>query len=122
MNFNFNFDMGDITNWLLIVLTAAIVILTWLNYWVVRRLKWLTGAMERHSDQQRQLAARDAGIKMLWWDKTIGGPFPHEGEHKQPVELDTMYIGIPETNRRYRGWRGGIRKWWRQYITFLRRV
>ena len=106
----------QVMGWLNIVLTGIIATLTLLNFLIVQRLKWLTGAMERHSDQQRQLAARNADppIKMVWWDKTIGGPFPHEGGHQDLIQLDRMYIGIPEIHRRYRGWRRII-KWWRQH-------
>ncbi len=105
----------QVMGWLNIVLTGIIATLTLLNIWIMHRLKWLTGAMERHSDQQRQLAARNAipPIEMVWWDKTIGGPFPHEGEHQDPIQLDKMYIGVPESYRRYHGWRRII-KWWRQ--------
>ncbi len=109
-------DMGQVTDWLNVGLTGSIVFFTLLNILIMRRLRWLTGAMERHSDQQRQLAARNAipPIEMIWWDKTIGGPFPHEGEHLDPNQLGRMYIGVPEIYRRYRGWRR-IKKWWRQY-------
>ena len=114
--FQITIDMGQVTDWLNVGLTLSIVVLTALNFLIMRRLKWLTGAMERHSDQQRQLAARnaDSSIEMVWWDKTVGGAFPHEGEHEDPVQLDRMYIGVPESFRRYRGWRRII-KWWRQY-------
>ncbi len=98
-----------------ITLAGIIVLLTLLNFLIMRRIKWLTGAMERHSDQQRQLAARntDPPIEMVWWDKTVGGPFPHEGGHLDPIQLDRMYIGVPEIYRRYRGGRRII-KWWRR--------
>ena len=87
--FQITIDMGQVTDWLNVGLTLSIVVLTALNFLIMRRLKWLTGAMERHSDQQRQLAARsaDPSIKIVWWDKTIsiegsagygGGLPPHE--------------------------------------------
>ena len=62
------------------------------------RLNWLTGAMERHSDQQRQLAAMERGMKLIWWDPTIA-PWPFDGEHGQPIKADEMYIGIPTDHR-----------------------
>ena len=87
-----------------IVLAAAVVLLAFVNWRVAARIKWLTGAMERHSDQQRQIAAKQAGVTMVWWDKTVGGVFPHEGEHNQVYQLETIYIGVPEAYRINRRW------------------
>jgi hypothetical protein len=43
-----------------------------------------SGAMERHSGQQRQIAAHKAGMKMIWWDKTVAWNFPlYDCEHEQ---------------------------------------
>ena len=85
-------DMGQVTDWLNVGLTGSIVLLTLLNILIMGRLRWLTGAMERHSDQQRQLAARSADppIEMIWWDKTVDGPFPHEGKHLELNQLSRM--------------------------------
>ena len=46
------------------------VILTYFSVRSARRIEWFTGSMERHSDQQRQLAAKRAGVDLIWWDPT----------------------------------------------------
>ena len=49
---------------------------------MMKTMEWLSGAMERHSDQQRQIAAHKAGIKMIWWEVAWDFP-PFDCEHKQ---------------------------------------
>ncbi len=91
-------DAGKLTDWINVALTIAIVFLAIVNWQIAARIKWLTGAMERHSDQQRQIAAHQAGIEMRWWDKERDPDrqFPHQGGHNQVHYLDRIYIGIPE--------------------------
>ena len=85
-----------ITDVINVALTAAIAVFAFTSWRIADRIKWLTGAMERHSDQQRQIAAKQAGIEMFWWDKNQGGKFPHSGKHGQTHKLERIYIGIPE--------------------------
>ncbi len=91
------------------IATACLVVLTYLSVKAARHVEWFTGAMERHSDQQRQIAAHKAGIKMIWWDKTMDvahGYFPHEGAHGEENVLKVIYIGIPPERRKKQpsGW------------------
>ena len=95
-------DFGELSDWTMVILTVAIVSLTILNWQIAARMKWLTGALERHSDQQRQIAAHQVGIEMRWWDKNIGGEFPHTGDHDQVHHLEKLYIGIPLHHRKKR--------------------
>ena len=110
---NFSIDLGSLSDWLMVVLTLSVAVMAFVNLTIMRRIVWFTGAMERHSDQQRQIAAHKADIKLRWWDPTIG-PFPPEGRHDQEVTLDVMYIGIPMKRRKYKGWHGRIMMWWKR--------
>ena len=101
---NIVLDMGQLADWTLAILTAVIVLLTILNWKIAARMKWLAGALERHSDQQRQIAAHNAGLEMRWWDPELGGPFPHEGEHNQVHHMKLLYIGIPPHKRKKKRW------------------
>ena len=100
---------ASIAIWMNGVLTLAIVVIAGVNWRIADRVKWLTGAMERHSDQQRQIAAKEAGVEMIWWDKNQAedGTFPHTGEHKQLHRLKRIYIGIPEHRRMRPRWLPG---------------
>jgi hypothetical protein len=95
---------------IMVVLTALVAVgtlllvgLTLLSVRSNRRIEWFTGALERHSDQMRQLAAKQAKVKLIWWDKTeegAGGKFPFAGKHNQEYELDALHIGIPPEYRK----------------------
>jgi hypothetical protein len=77
--------------------TALLALLTYLYWRSQRRVEWFTGAMERHSDQQRQIAANEAGLKLIWWDRThpeANGDFPFEGAHGQEFTPGPIYVGI----------------------------
>ncbi len=85
--------------------TILLAFLTLLTVQTMRRIEWFTGAQERHSDQMRQLAAKEQGVKMIWWDKTedgANGQFPFDGRHNEVHELDVLYIGIPPEHRKVR--------------------
>ena len=80
------FGSGDIAmvfvTGVLALLTAGLLVLTFLNLRIAHRIEWFTGAMERHSDQMRQLEARAQGVEMIWWDKTKSdNQFPFHGKH-----------------------------------------
>ncbi|HMB77861.1 MAG TPA: hypothetical protein VKN76_15795 [Kiloniellaceae bacterium] len=82
----------------LVVLTAGLVWIGYINTRIARQITWFTGAMERHSDQMRQMRAHELGIEMIWWDKTMpdaGGEFPFDGAHHKTAHLDKLYIGVP---------------------------
>ena len=84
----------------MVLLTVILAFLTYVNVRSGSRIEWFTGAMERHSDQMRQLTAKEAGVKIIWWDKTLAdGLFPFDGEHGKEVNLDIMYVGVPPEHR-----------------------
>ena len=96
------FGSGDtatvFTTWLVAVLTAALALISYLNLRIMKQVERFTGAMERHSDQMRQLTAKQLKVKLIWWDKTepdAKGQFPFDGAHDQEIQLDKMHIGIP---------------------------
>lgn len=78
------------------LLTLVVAILVFRIY---ERIAWLTGAMESHSAIMLKLeAARGVGapgdIKLVWWDPSIE-PFPTSAKHNEPVDLTTIYWGLP---------------------------
>lgn len=78
--------------------TFSLVVLAVISVRTARRIEWFTGAMQRHSDQQRQIAARRAKVATIWWDPTkeeAGGHFPEGGKHSEEFFLETIYIGLP---------------------------
>jgi len=96
------------------VATICLVILTYFSARSARRIEWFTGAMERHSDQQRQLAAKRAGVDIIWWDPTEGNAnkaFPFEGKHGEKFDLNAIYIGIPPEHRKVRASKWRTRLW-----------
>ncbi len=96
-------------DWTMAVLTFLVVLLTIANWWIAKHIRSLTGALERHSDQQRQIAAHNAGIELVWWDKSVGGEFPHHGEHNHGHRLERLYIGIPWHRRQNKTLWGGLK-------------
>ena len=100
-------DSITTTDFINIVLTFAILVIAWQGRRIANRVQWLTGAMQRHSDQQRQIAAKEAGIEMIWWDPNEGGRFPHKGEHGHVHHMKKIYIGIPEHLRKPGRWLPG---------------
>jgi radical SAM superfamily enzyme YgiQ (UPF0313 family) len=81
----------------------VIAFFTFLVWKVYERIAWLTGSMESHSNLMLQIEARRGikdgePIKVVWWDPTIGG-VPKEREHGMQVDLDTIYVYLPEEMR-----------------------
>jgi hypothetical protein len=96
-----------------VIATLLLVVLTFLYVRATHRIEWFTGAMERHSDQMRQIAAKEAKIKMIWWDKTepeAAGDFPFDGQHGKEHQLDTIHIGIPMRHRYEQS------SWWQRFL------
>ena len=77
------------------ILTAVIALFTFLVWKVYRRIGWLTGAMESHSDLALLLQARSANppVEVVWWDSTIE-PLPIP-EHGEPRRLDRIFVKLP---------------------------
>ena len=107
---------AQLTNWLTVFFAAVIAVETGVMVYANimankrteeanerteaanERMNWLTGAMERHSDQQRQIAATAQGIQLIWWDPTIK-PWPFDGKHGESFDLRKIHIGIPTDHR-----------------------
>jgi len=101
------------TNVLMVFLTALIALFTFLVWKVYERIAWLTGAMETHSDLMLRIEAKrginGSPIKLIWWDPTIEKP-PGKREHRQEVDLDTIYCYLPPGERQVqRSWRAKLR-------------
>jgi hypothetical protein len=86
------------TNWIMVILTLAIVVFTCLVWKVYERIAWFTGAMESHSNLMLRIEAKRGingkPIKLVWWDPTIAQP-PIRQEHEQEIDIDTIYIYLP---------------------------
>ena len=73
--------------------TLVIAVFTGLVWKINKRMEWLTGAMESHSDIMLRLEAHKQGIPMELWDKSVD-PFPRQYGHKEPYKLEKIYIGV----------------------------
>ena len=49
------------------------------------------------------IAARERGVKIVWWDKSRYGEFPSAIKHGEEVNLETIYLDFPAR-----------RSWWRR--------
>jgi hypothetical protein len=69
---------------------------------LAERANWLTGAMESHSTRQLMIAAREQGIKAMWWDRSRYGPFPSLAliKHDEEVNLEKIYFDLPPDLRK----------------------
>ena len=87
-----------ITDWLLVILTLVIAVLTFLVWKVYERIAWLSGAMESHSDLMLRLEAlrgiNGKPIELVWWDPTVEN-IPSVKEHGKPVEMKRIYVFLP---------------------------
>ena len=72
---------------------------------LAERANWLTEAMESHSTLQLVIAARERGVKIVWWDRSRYGEFPSAIRHGEEVNLETIYLDFPPR-----------RSWWRRLI------
>ena len=105
---------------IMIILTIVIAFFTFLVWKVYDRIAWLTGAMETHSDLILRIEAKRGikdgePIKLIWWDPTIENT-PVKREHGQEVDLNTIYIHLPLTERKIKP------TWWsrvKQLFQFL---
>jgi hypothetical protein len=62
---------------------------------LAERANWLTEAMESHSTLQLVIAARERGVKIIWWDRSRYGEFPSAIKHGEEVNLETIYLDFP---------------------------
>ena len=92
------------TNWINVVLTFFVIIITYLVLKVYLKIAWFTGSMESHSEVMLRIEAKRGinhqPIKLMWWDPTIAPP-PVKREHGQEeVDLSTVYMYLPLDQRR----------------------
>ena len=73
--------------------TIVMAVFTALVWKINRRMEWLTGAMESHSETMMKLTAQEKGIPMELWDPSEE-PLPRRYGHKEPYTLDKIYIGV----------------------------
>jgi len=84
-----------------LIATLSLVVLAFFARRTTRRIEWFTGAMQRHSDQQRQIAAKQAGLKLIWWDPNeSSGHFPEGGQHGEEFKLEEITVGLPPHQRK----------------------
>jgi hypothetical protein len=92
-----------ITDWLLVLLTLVVAVLTYLVWKVYERIAWLTGAMESHSSLMLRIEAlrgiNGKPVELVWWDPTIEPP-PTVMEHGKPVEVNRIHVYVPPRFRR----------------------
>lgn len=84
-----------------LISTAATVVIAFLSYQLYRsnqRITWLTGAMETHSEIQLAIAAKEAGMEVIWWDPTLE-KVPTDRKHGEHRDLSRVYIFLPPDER-----------------------
>ncbi len=85
-----------------IVTSLSTAVIAWLSYLVFKsnkRIEWLTGAMETHSEIQMVIEAQKEGIEIIWWDPTIE-KIPTERSHGEPRKLNKIYTFLPLKERK----------------------
>ena len=86
-----------------ITIALAVLYLSVMASRLSRRLTWLTGAMESHSNIMVRIEAlRGVGgqpIKMIWWDPNLEKPPVEEKIHGREVNTDLIYQALPENLR-----------------------
>jgi len=85
----------DVVN---VFIAVGVAVLAFFAYRGQRTIEWFTGAMENHSHQQRMIAAKEAGVEMVWWDFSLGR-VPSTGRHGESFDLERIYLGVPIEDR-----------------------
>jgi len=80
------------------VATAVIAYLSYRLWCSSKRVEWLTGALESHSDIQLAIAAKEAGIELVWWDPTLE-KVPSVRKHGEQRDLSRIYTFLPPSER-----------------------
>lgn len=92
---------GFAMNWIIAVLTAALVVLAFLTWRVYMKMAWLSGALQTHSLVMLRMQAKEKGFKAVWWDPDLEKP-PVTRTHGAQDELETIYLYLPPHQRA--GW------------------
>ena len=78
--------------------TVVIAILSLALWRSSKRVEWLTGALETHSDIQLAIAAKRAEIELIWWDPTVE-LVPSVRKHGEQRDLSRIYTYLPPSER-----------------------
>ena len=91
-----------LTDWLMVIISGLLLIISYFAWRISSRVAWLTGAMETHSTMMLRIEAKRGingqPIKIIWWDPSREA-FPFPGEHGTEAELNEIYLGIPPRYR-----------------------
>lgn len=102
----------DLKDWLTVglgaltvVLTVAIVVLSYCVWKTYKRIEWLTGSMETHSSLMLQIEAmrgiNEKPIDLVWWDPTIEAP-PVDMGHRKAIDLKRIHVFLPPELRQHK--------------------
>ena len=80
------------------IATVVIAILSRSLWQSNKRVEWFTGALESHSEIQLAIAAKEAGMEVIWWDPNIA-KVPTVRKHGEPRDLTRIYIYLPPNER-----------------------
>lgn len=78
--------------------TVVIAFLSYLLWRSGKRVEWFTGAMESHSEIQLAIAAKEAGIEVIWWDPTLEKN-PTDRKHGEHRDISRVYFFLPPDER-----------------------
>lgn len=80
------------------VATIVIALFSMLVWRLHKRMNWLTGALESHSDIQLALKAQELQIEVVNWDPTVER-VPSARKHGEPREITRIYSFMPPAQR-----------------------
>lgn len=63
-----------------------------------RRLTWFTGAMSASAQKSTMIQAKEAGLRLIWWDPSRED-WPPTGPHGSEIEFNEIYFGIRPNER-----------------------
>ena len=78
--------------------TVVIAILSYHLWRSSKRVEWLTGALESHSEIQLAIAAKEADMEVIWWDPTLE-EVPSVRKHGEQRDLSRVYTFLPLRER-----------------------
>lgn len=116
-------DIAAVTlNALLAFFTLGIVVSTFVQIWITikmqRRMNWLTGSLESHSQLRLIMAAREQELEPIWWDPKHRGdgtkhwPNLTGAHHGERIRMQRVYVGIPVKDRTKISW---LSRWFQKF-------